>query len=230
MYHRCVTTMFVDRGRPDPRHFKARTPMVFVPYTGRFLGDVIAIVNHNRDFGEPEELRQRNFLPVKLAEKSRGFYRFGQFSLGKEETAVGFVGHHSFNPVIFDGGKPARTATLRMGDKDAISDLIEQRRNGVRDYIGIKASGIRRHLPEELFQRRCILWKLHIRKVIGIIADPELGKPELLIRSGGYTCRHGAPSGIPAPGLVDQIYTETAPQENMLESFAAIRSGFPCFF
>src|SRR3546814_7593713 len=85
---------------------------------------------------------------------------------------------------LFDGGKPARTATLRMGDQDTISDLIEQRRNRIRDHIGIKASGIGCHLSEELFQRRCILWKLHIRKVIGKIADPELGKPELLIRSG----------------------------------------------
>src|SRR5690606_38471992 len=117
-----------------------------------------------------------------------------------------------------------------MGDQDTISDLIEQCRNRIRDYLGIKASGIGCHLSEELFQRRCILRELHIRKVIGIIADPELGKPELLIRSGGYACCYGTPSSIPASGLIEQIYTETAPQKNILESLAAIRSGFPCFF
>ncbi|MNP40776.1 hypothetical protein D3C76_1344400 [compost metagenome] len=78
-----------------------------------------------------------------------------------------------------------------------------------------------------MLARLRVLGYLHTVEVVGPQADAKLVEPQLLVRRRfDRRLDHAAP-GIATPGLIDQVHTEMATQENVLESFAAIGSGFP---
>jgi hypothetical protein len=113
-----------------------------------------------------------------------------------------------------------------VGEQDCRTGLCEQRGHGLRDHAGIIRASVGRDRAEELIQRLWLAIELDIVEVVGPLADPELVEEKLIKRCGLDRRRYRAIACSAATRLIDEMDREAAAQEDGLETFAAVRSGF----
>jgi len=118
---------------------------------------------------------------------------------------------------------------MRMSNKNGRTDFIEKRWYGIYIYFIIYWSYVGNHLPEILVKSCRIFFELHPLKKVWPDTQAESSKPLLFVRYWWYCCFHCTAACIPSSRLIYQIYSEIAAKKNILKTFPAVRSCFPCF-
>gem|GEM_PF-3836672 len=227
VYHCGVAAMSIDGRSPFPRHLQANSPLVLSEVLRSLLRNIVAVVNDDRDPGELHEIRHRHANGLQIPELALHWRR--DFAFRKNEVAARLIGDHCTDIGTLDDSVPPHSAAVRMGDEYSISDLVEQRRNGIRVHFYIDRTDVGRHLAEVLVQSFRVLGKLDARVEVRPYPNPEHIEPELLVGCRRYGPAHGGATGIASAGLVKNVHTEAPAQENGLIAFASVRCAFLCF-
>ena len=112
MHHRGIAAVTIDAIGKHPCHLQAYTPTVHCPIITRLIGNVVAVINDDRETGQFLEVSQRNGCCPQCPEWTDGLQGFGCLAFGKDEAAARFVGDNGTYLVVLDGGMPARSAAL----------------------------------------------------------------------------------------------------------------------
>src|SRR5690554_126519 len=118
---------------------------------------------------------------------------------------------------------------MGMGNQDSIPDSLEKGRNSGCIRIKINGACIGSNLPEKLIQcfRFCI--KLNSRIEFCPHSQAKNPEPKLIVRSRRNCSRYRAPSSSSPSWLVYEINGIFLPEKDILETFPAVRCGFPGF-
>ena len=114
-----------------------------------------------------------------------------------------------------------------MGDEDARTNLAEQGGDRIRVHLRIDRPHVRGHLAEVLVEGLRIARELHAWEEVGPDAEPEGGKPVLLVRRRWYRPINRASPRPATARLVHEIDPEAAPQEDRLIALTAVRRRLP---
>ena len=130
--------------------------------------------------------------------------RLGYLPLRKDEVAARLVGGDGPDVVVFEGGQPALSAAVGVGDQNGRPQRIEESGNGRYVYPDVQRTGIGGHLPEELIECLRFARELDAGVKFPIGAEAEDAEPELVVR--GATCsRPDGSCDRPGRGPVDQV-------------------------
>src|SRR5262245_5361092 len=135
MDKRDIAASIVHRVPPFPRHFQTSAPSILPRISDWFFGDEIAVIDDDGNFGEQHEFRQRYSHRRQRPTGTLNWRRY--FAFRENKTAARFIRDNGADILVLDGRAPAEAAAVRMSDEDSLSDLVEERRNGVRHHITI---------------------------------------------------------------------------------------------
>jgi hypothetical protein len=122
--HQCyVAAMTVDGIAPESRHRESDTPVVLGRARGRLLGDIVAVVDDDRNLRELLEIGERHRHTFQRAIRTRHWCR--HLAFGKDEAAAGFICHDPADVRVFHRGDPARAAALRVRHEDSGANLFK---------------------------------------------------------------------------------------------------------
>ena len=115
------------------------------------------------------------------------------------------------------------------GDQDARSQGVKKRRDGRYIEVDVQRTGIRRHLPIKLVQRRRLLRKLDTGVKLPVGAEAKDAEPQLVIGGRRVAAWLSRAAGQSAPRLIEQVHWIAVAQKDGLKALAAIRGGLPRF-
>src|SRR5690606_19287479 len=118
---------------------------------------------------------------------------------------------------------------MGMGNQDSIPDSIEKGRNSGCIRIKVNRACIGSNLPEKLIQCFRFFIKLNSRIEFRAHSQAKNPEPKLIVRSRRNGSRYRAPSSSSPSWLVDKIDGIFLPEKDILETFPAVRCGFPGF-
>src|SRR6266542_5239174 len=105
-----ITTMLVHRIAPLPRHLQTSAPSILSWICHWFFGYEIAVINDDRNFGEPHESSKWNSY---RRQRSTGTWnRSGHFAFREDETAARFVRDDGADILVLDGCAPTEAAAV----------------------------------------------------------------------------------------------------------------------
>src|SRR5690554_496832 len=118
---------------------------------------------------------------------------------------------------------------MGMGNQDSIPDSIEKGRNSGCFGIKINRASFGSNLPQKLSQCFRFFIKLNSRIEFRAHSQAKNPEPKLIVRSRRNCSRYRTPSSSSPSWLVDKIDGVFLPEKDVLETFPAVRCGFPGF-
>ena len=129
-------------------HLPAHPPVVEPSDLVLLVGDVVAVVEDDRDARELLELLKRDRHALEWP--GRALQSGRDLPFGEDEAAARFQPDDGAHVAIADRGEPRETAGVKVHDHDARPDAVERCRDAADDDLGVDGSCVRNHAAEEL--------------------------------------------------------------------------------